>query len=506
MKKLILPILLFMMFIPFIVNAETCDTDKISISSITVEEKSDNVEEIDEASASGKNINLNLSMSEVGDNINYKIIVKNDSNEDYELDKNSFNISSDYIEYTIESDDNSNIVKANSSKTVYLKVEYKTEVPDEVFESGAYNDNKTIAINLSTNSSVDNIINPNTRVQSYIIIFILILIISVTLYVILRKKKYAQFMILIVGIAIIIPVSVYALCKCNINIESNVKISNKTATLKSGIEVCSLINKISGYYSGGCFNGDAANDFVKKLIITNNKPNSLNFSNENIISINESEYPIYMGYDENNQIIYLYSEANKIYTNVNSEAMFYGLAELEEFIGLNLLNTSNTTNMSWMFGYGTIDNLESLDLSSFDTSNVTNMSWMFSGANGGIDIARLSLDLSNFNTNNLNEIYGMFASSMNLKTINLSSFDTKNVYNFSQMFSYSQNLEKIYATNRFVIIRDQYGNVEDNSMFLGCTSLVGGNGTVYDSNNVDSEYARIDTISTPGYFTDVAKK
>ena len=162
--------------------------------------------------------------------------------------------------------------------------------------------------------------------------------------------------------------------------------------------------------------------------------------------------------------------------------------------------------MSLMFGYGTIDNLESLDLSSFDTSNVTNMSWMFSGGNGGINIARLSLDLSNFNTNNLNKMYGMFDSSMNLKTINLSSFDTKNVYNFSQMFNNCRNLEKIYVSNRFVIIRDQYGYVEDYRMFLGCTSLVGGNGTVYDSNNVDSEYARIDTTSTPGYFTDIEKK
>ena len=227
MKKLILPILLFMMFIPFIVNAETCDTDKISISSITVAEKSDNVEELDEATASGKNLNLNLSMSEVGDNIEYKIVVKNDSNEDYELDKNSFNISSDYIAYTLESDDNSNIVKANSSKTVYLKVEYKTEVPEDAFESGTYYDNKTVTVNLSTGDTInvpDTLKNPNTGVQSYIIIFILILIISVISYVILRKKKYAQFMVLIVGTAIIIPISVYALCKCEIKVESNVTI------------------------------------------------------------------------------------------------------------------------------------------------------------------------------------------------------------------------------------------------------------------------------------------
>ena len=89
-------------------------------------------------------------MSEVGDNIEYKFVVKNDSKEYYELDKNSFKISSDYIVYTLESNDDSNIVKANSSKIVYLKVEYKNEVPDEAFESGAYNDNKSMIVNLST--------------------------------------------------------------------------------------------------------------------------------------------------------------------------------------------------------------------------------------------------------------------------------------------------------------------------------------------------------------------
>jgi hypothetical protein len=34
MKKYILQILLFLMFIPFVVNAETCDTDKITIDNI----------------------------------------------------------------------------------------------------------------------------------------------------------------------------------------------------------------------------------------------------------------------------------------------------------------------------------------------------------------------------------------------------------------------------------------------------------------------------------------
>ena len=119
MKKVFL-IIMTILLIPVLVNAETCDNDKVYIDSISID-KNNNVEEIGQATANGKNINLTLGVSNVGDNIRYKIVVKNDSNEDYVVDKNSINISSKYMDYTIESD-NSNVVKARSSKTIlFLK-------------------------------------------------------------------------------------------------------------------------------------------------------------------------------------------------------------------------------------------------------------------------------------------------------------------------------------------------------------------------------------------------
>jgi hypothetical protein len=39
------------------------------------------------------------------------------------------------------------------------------------------------------------------------------------------------------------------------------------------------------------------------------------------------------------------------------------------------------------------------------------------------------------------------------------------------------------------------------SMFRGCTSLVGGSGTVYDRNNISTKYAHVDDPDDPGYFT-----
>ena len=278
MKKHIITILLVILLIPFMVKAETCDQGKITISSIKIEEKSDNVEEIEGAIATGKNLNLNLSMSEVGDNIRYKVIMKNDSDEDYELDKNSLNINSNYVDYTIETNDDSNILKANSSKIVYLKVEYKSKVPEDQFESGIYNDNKAMTFSLATGDTVNitnTLKNPKTGAQLFLLILLIILLVSFTIYVMIRKKQYAKFMILIAFISIIIPISVYAICKCEINIKSNIKIKSQTNTTFSGIKYgvypntdTLVINDIIPSNAKLHLNpNDALNDWIERLTI-----------------------------------------------------------------------------------------------------------------------------------------------------------------------------------------------------------------------------------------------
>lgn len=220
MKKYLLLVILLLLIMPFMVKAEECDTDKISIESIAIEDKTDNVIELTEAKANDKTINLDLNMSSVGDNVQYKIVVRNESNDDYELDKNSLNIGSDYIDYSFSSNDNSNIVKANSSKTFFLRVKYNNEVPSDAFVDGIYNDNITMKVNLS---SEDTLINPNTGMK---LILLLVLIVIVGVTAVLNRKKIIKAMILIIGVSIIIPLSVNALCNCEISIESNIKIGN----------------------------------------------------------------------------------------------------------------------------------------------------------------------------------------------------------------------------------------------------------------------------------------
>ncbi len=227
MKKLktIIVVFFLMMLIPNVAAKEICDIDKISIESLSLEEVSDNVKENKEATASGLTINLNLSMLGVGDMVKYKMIIKNNLNEDFKLDNKNFSINSNYIEYSINFDNNSNIVKANSKKTVYLIVKYKNEVPIETFESGPYTENKIVTLDMLSNNIRNIGKNPKTK-NHFLYIVLIILIISIISLIFFKKSRKNILLFLIFWLSIIIPISVYAVCEYNIKIESNINIMN----------------------------------------------------------------------------------------------------------------------------------------------------------------------------------------------------------------------------------------------------------------------------------------
>ena len=153
-------------------------------------------------------------------------------------------------------------------------------------------------------------------------------------------------------------------------------------------------------------------------------------------------------------------------------------------------NTSNVTNMSSMFWNS---KATSLDVSNFDTSKVTNMSYMFS------DSKATTLDVSNFDTSKVTNMGYMFSDSK-ATTLDVSNFDTSNVTDMGYMFYNSTNLKTIYVSNKFNTDKVTYST----NMFSGCTNLVGGAGTKYDSTKIDKTYARIDGgTSSPGYFTSI---
>ena len=176
----------------------------------------------------------------------------------------------------------------------------------------------------------------------------------------------------------------------------------------------------------------------------------------------------------------------------NMEGMFDGCQRLSQLDVTNF-NTSNVTNMERMFD--DCESLIGLDLSHFDTGNVTDMRGMFGNCE-----SLNSIDMRSFNTQNVTDMSAMFFCCQSLRTLDLSSFNTSNVRNMSQMFQGCTSLQTIIVSNQWTTASL---SVTGSSMFNDCTSLVGGMGTVYDSNHYDEDYAHIDGgPSNPGYLTD----
>ena len=81
-------------------------------------------------------------------------------------------------------------------------------------------------------------------------------------------------------------------------------------------------------------------------------------------------------------------------------------------------------------------------------------------------------------------------------TITFENFDISEVEYIDEMFFNCNSLTTIYSSSDWDL-----SSLFSSNMFYGCTSLVGGNGTHYNSSHTNGEYARIDRAGTPGYFT-----
>lgn len=157
----------------------------------------------------------------------------------------------------------------------------------------------------------------------------------------------------------------------------------------------------------------------------------------------------------------------------------------------NKFKTSNVTSMSIMFNNCPM--LTSLDLSSFDTSKVYRFSGMFASCS-----SLQNLNISSFTGDALQRTELMFATCSSLTTIELGKLNTPILKYAEKMFMGCTNLKTIKVPESFVTNAMLDDGV---NMFFNCTNLVGGCGTIYDVNHTNKEYARIDMIATPGYFT-----
>ena len=211
----------------------------------------------------------------------------------------------------------------------------------------------------------------------------------------------------------------------------------------------------------------------------------------------------------------------------NMRHMFDGCISLTN-IDLSKFNTSQAIDMREMFR--DCVSLTTLNVSNFDTNNVIYMDDMFAGPESLDDYGKMmsltqiigldkwntsslksmqsmfknnvnltAINVSSFDTSNVTEMGGLFYGCPLLTTIDLSNFDTSKVENMTTMFQYDSELTTIYVSDKFVIKTGAIGNY----MFNEASKLKGQNGTTYSFDHIDIEYARVDTESAPGYFSDI---
>ena len=125
----------------------------------------------------------------------------------------------------------------------------------------------------------------------------------------------------------------------------------------------------------------------------------------------------------------------------NMSYMFNKCKKLKEIKGMDKFNTINLTTTYAMFQFCT--EIEKIDLSGFDTSNVTNMSYMFNKCKKLKEIK----GLNTFITKNVKDMARMFNECSELENLVLTSFETPNVTNFSSMFNKCNNLKYLNLLN-----------------------------------------------------------
>ena len=146
--------------------------------------------------------------------------------------------------------------------------------------------------------------------------------------------------------------------------------------------------------------------------------------------------------------------------------------KIDKITGLEMLDTSNVTDMSFMFySCGRYSQVFTLDLgNNFDTSNVTNMSYMFYSC--GNESAVFTLDLGEkFDTSNVTDMHYMFSSCgvcSQVFTLDLGDkFNTSKVTDMKEMFRSCGSASKLFTLN----LGDKFdtSNVADmRLMFHGC--------------------------------------
>ena len=190
---------------------------------------------------------------------------------------------------------------------------------------------------------------------------------------------------------------------------------------------------------------------------------------------------------------YLSYKPYAVYQEAINRLFFYADGRPEVKIG-TVYDLKRTDAAPGWYSDGSYVNVQVVDFdASFANARpLTAYSWFY-----GMTTLRTISNIEYLNTEEVTNMQLMFYGCSALEMLNLSHFNTSKVTNMVNMFRNCSNLKTVYVSDEWTT--DKVSS--SGSMFTGCTAIVGGNGTEYNSSKTNKEYARIDAEGTPGYFT-----
>ena len=334
--KIILTFLIISTLFITKINAE----ETITIESIELDYISTNAIEKSSPVIDGLSINLDVQFREVNNYIKYKLLIKNNTNEEYELKEDTSFLNNENITYKYYKEGK---IKPNSENIIYLVVSYNQEVEESKFVENKYTEENKAILEIVDDSG-EIIKNPKTGNDNitFIILSIVLVISCIVLFTMKKKDLNNVNFIFIMLLINCIPLIVNATQLFKLNLNVNVEI------IKNGYHVIyapdSNVNKIIDI------------ELLEDYEIINNKCNNIYMDNQKEeVSYVMCEKPvllkskkIYMPGDEVEMLIiqnykikneeessnYCTLEENNIYCSI-SESTAFGL------IG---------NNNSWVYG------------------------------------------------------------------------------------------------------------------------------------------------------------
>ncbi len=270
MKNKVLIILMTIVLVfPFYIFAES----NVVINNLIVEETEGNASD-NKSSVDNNQVILNPNLNFEKDSITYKLVIQNPTNEYYTLD-NNITTASKYFDYSVSIDGNSKTLKGHEEKNVYIKIDYKNEVPESLFQEGIFNEKEDYAIVLSKQ------MNPATR-NNLLIVLALILGLFIVTYLKFKNKKQIN-AVLIFGL-LIFPNLIHADNSITLNVKLDIEVENIAEFDTGKVVNKKLLNMNHDYSISGFIRNETLPTSIKTLV-----ENQLNSANEVVITDDQVE-------------------------------------------------------------------------------------------------------------------------------------------------------------------------------------------------------------------------